>query len=239
MAAFGQEVMNSLSTGYRALVIGASGTIGAEFASLLTTDPRCREVVGLHRHSSPAIDMQDEASIAAAAKALADGTPFHFIIHAAGLLHDGDLMPEKKLSDLRADNLMKSFAVNVVGPALVLRYFSPLLSREGGRMIFLSAKVGSIGDNKLGGWYAYRASKAALNMLVKTASIELKRTAPSAIVIALHPGTVKSKLSKPFGGETKGRPASMACREMLQTIDALQPEQSGQFLSYSAELLPW
>lgn len=106
-------------------------------------------------------------------------------------------------------------------------------------MIFLSAKVGSIGDNRLGGWYGYRASKAALNMLVKTASIELKRTMPRAIVIALHPGTVNSKLSKPFCGETKGRPAGLACREMLQTIDALKPEQSGQFLSYRAEQLPW
>jgi NAD(P)-dependent dehydrogenase (short-subunit alcohol dehydrogenase family) len=231
--------MNSLPVGYRALVIGASGTIGAEFAALLSADPRCGEVVKLHRHSLPAIDMQDEQSIAAAAKALAGGAPFHLVIHAAGLLHDADLMPEKKLSDVRADNLMKSFSVNAIGPALVLRYFAPLLNNEGSRMIFLSAKVGSIGDNRLGGWYGYRASKAALNMLVKTASIELKRTMPRAIVIALHPGTVNSKLSKPFGGETKGRPAGLACREMLQTIDALKPEQSGQFLSYSAEQLPW
>lgn len=231
--------MNSFPARYRALVIGASGTIGSGFALLLEADPRCREVVGLHRHSSPAIDMQDESSIAAAAEVLAGDAPFHLIIHTVGLLHEGDLMPEKKLSDLRANNLMKSFTVNAIGPALVLRYFSPLLSREGGRMIFLSAKVGSIGDNRLGGWYAYRAAKAALNMLVKTASIELKRTAPNAIVMAMHPGTVNSKLSKPFGGEAKGRLASVACREMLQTIDALKPEQSGQFLSYSAELLPW
>jgi NAD(P)-dependent dehydrogenase (short-subunit alcohol dehydrogenase family) len=231
--------MNSLPDSYRALVIGTSGTIGAEFAALLSADPRCGEVVKLHRHSLPAIDMQDEQSIAAAAKALAGGAPFHLVIHAAGLLHDADLMPEKKLSDVRADNLMKSFFVNAIGPALVMRYFAPLLNNEGSRMIFLSAKVGSIGDNRLGGWYGYRASKAALNMLVKTASIELKRTMPRAIVIALHPGTVNSKLSKPFGGETKGRPAGLACREMLQTIDALKSEQSGQFLSYSAEQLPW
>ena len=231
--------MNSLPVAYRALVIGASGTIGAEFAALLSADPRCGEVVKLHRHSLPAIDMQDEQSIAAASKAVAGDAPFHLIIHTVGLLHDADLMPEKKLSDLGADNLLKSFFVNAIGPALVMRYFAPLLSNEGGRMVFLSAKVGSIGDNRLGGWYGYRASKAALNMLVKTASIELKRTMPRAIVIALHPGTVNSKLSKPFGGEAKGRLAGLACREMLQTIDALKPEQSGQFLSYSAELLPW
>jgi NAD(P)-dependent dehydrogenase (short-subunit alcohol dehydrogenase family) len=221
------------------LVIGANGTIGAEFAALLSADPRCGEVVKLHRHSLPAIDMQDEQSIAAAAKALAGDAPFHLIIHAVGLLHDADLMPEKKLSDVRADNLMKSFSVNAIGPALVLRYFAPLLDGECSRMVFLSAKVGSIGDNRLGGWYGYRASKAALNMLVKTASIELKRTVPQAIVITLHPGTVNSKLSKPFGGEVKGRPASVACREMLQTIDALKSEQSGQFLSYNSDALPW
>jgi NAD(P)-dependent dehydrogenase (short-subunit alcohol dehydrogenase family) len=231
--------MNSLPIGYRALVIGASGAIGAEFVTLLSADPRCGGVALLHRHSLPAIDMQDEQSIAAAAMALAGDAPFHLVIHAAGLLHDAELMPEKKLSDLRSSNLMKSFCVNSVGPALVLRYFTPLLSSEGSRMIFLSAKVGSIGDNRLGGWYAYRASKAALNMLVKTASIELKRTAPWAIVIAMHPGTVNSKLSKPFGGEVKGRLANVACQEMLQTIDMLKPEQSGQFLSYSAEQLPW
>jgi NAD(P)-dependent dehydrogenase (short-subunit alcohol dehydrogenase family) len=232
-------MMLSLPVGYRALVIGASGTIGAEFAALLSADPRCGEVVKLHRHSLPAIDMQDEQCIAAAALELSGGNPFHLIIHAVGLLHDGELIPEKKLSDLQSDHLIKNFAVNAIGPALVMRYFAPLLHNEGSRMIFLSAKVGSIGDNRLGGWYGYRASKAALNMLVKTASIELKRTKSRAIVIAMHPGTVNSKLSKPFGGETKGRPASLACHEMLQTIDGLRSEQSGQFLSYSAEQLPW
>lgn len=232
-------MMPSLPDGYRAVVIGASGTIGAEFAALLAADPRCSSVIGLHRQSLPAIDMQDEQSISAAAKALAGEAPFQLIIHTVGLLHNADLMPEKKLSDLRADHLMKSFCVNTIGPALVMRYFSPLLDGACSRIIFLSAKVGSIGDNRLGGWYGYRASKAALNMLVKTASIELKRTVPQAIVIALHPGTVNSKLSKPFGGEVKGRPAGLACREMLQTIDTLKPEQSGQFLSYNAQLLPW
>jgi NAD(P)-dependent dehydrogenase (short-subunit alcohol dehydrogenase family) len=232
-------MMHSLPDGYRALVVGASGTIGEEFVRLLAADPRCQRVTALHRHSVPAVDMQDEQSIADAVRLLAADAPFHLVIHAVGILHDANLMPEKKLSDLNAANLMKSFSINTVGPALVLRYFTPLLSKDRSCMVFLSAKVGSIGDNKLGGWYAYRASKAALNMLVKTASIELKRTAPHVIVTAMHPGTVNSKLSKPFGGETKGRSATVACREMLQTIDALKPEQSGQFLSYSAELLPW
>lgn len=231
--------MNSFPDDYRALVIGASGATGAGFMALLKQDERCSEVVALHRKSEPRLDLLDEASIANAAAVLKNQLPFHLIICASGLLHDEILMPEKKLSDLRAENLLKSFAVNAIGPALVLRYFSPLMSSECSRVVFLSAKVGSIGDNRLGGWYGYRASKAALNMLVKTASIELKRTAPNTIVIALHPGTVNSKLSKPFGGETKGRPADLACREMLQTIDALEARQSGQFLSYNAEVLPW
>lgn len=231
--------MNSFPDDYRALVIGASGAIGAGFMALLKQDERCSEVVALHRKSEPRLDLLDEASIANAAAVLKNQLPFHLIICASGLLHDEILMPEKKLSDLRAENLLKSFAANAIGPALVLRYFSPLMSSECSRVVFLSAKVGSIGDNRLGGWYGYRASKAALNMLVKTASIELKRTAPNTIVIALHPGTVNSKLSKPFGGETKGRPADLACREMLQTIDALEARQSGQFLSYNAEVLPW
>jgi NAD(P)-dependent dehydrogenase (short-subunit alcohol dehydrogenase family) len=231
--------MNSLPDGFRALVIGANGAIGEGFVALLKQDVRCSEIVALSRTSDPKVDFLDESSMVHAAQVLKQQSPFHLIICAAGLLHDGALMPEKKLADLKIDHLQKSFAVNAIGPALVLRYFSPLLSAECSRMIFLSAKVGSIGDNRLGGWYGYRASKAALNMLVKTASIELKRTMPRAIVIALHPGTVNSKLSKPFGGETKGRPASVACQEMLQTIDLLKPEQSGQFLSYSAEVLPW
>ncbi len=231
--------MNSLPEGYRALVLGASGAIGTNFASLLSHDPRCGEVIGLHRNSVPAIDMIDQHSIANAAEFFHGGAPFHLIIHAVGLLHDEDMKPEKKLSDLRADNLMKSFSVNTIGPALVMRYFTPLLSKEGSRMVFLSAKVGSISDNRLGGWYTYRASKVALNMLVKTASIELKRTSPNAIVVAMHPGTVNSKLSKPFGGESKGRPANVACREMLQSIDAMHLGQSGHFLSYNAQALPW
>lgn len=239
MVAVGQAVMNSLPNGYRVLLIGANGTIGSEFVALLAQDSRCQEIVALSRCTEPRLDLLDVASIANAAEVLKHQSPFHLIICATGLLHDETLMPEKKLSDLRADNLLKSFSVNAIGPALALRYFSPLLHSECSRMIFLSAKVGSIGDNRLGGWYGYRAAKAALNMLVKTASIELKRTTPKTIVIAMHPGTVSSKLSKPFGGEVKGRSADVACREMLQTIDALQPHQSGQFLSYSAELLPW
>jgi len=103
----------------------------------------------------------------------------------------------------------------------------------------LSAKVGSIGDNRLGGWYSYRASKAALNMLLKTASIEIRRSQPNAVLLALHPGTVNSRLSQPFRGEEIGRPASDAAQDLLSVIDGLGPEASGGFYAYSGEGLPW
>ena len=227
-------------TPFRAVVIGASGAIGNAFVEALRSDPGCTEVIALHRHSTPAIDLLDEASIAnAAAQIAASGNPVQLIIHAAGRLHRDTLQPEKKLGDINQANLLESFSVNAIGPALVLRYFAPLLDRNVGRLVFLSAKVGSIGDNHLGGWYSYRAAKAALNMLVKTASIELQRSKPQQCVVALHPGTVTSALSAPFGGAVKGRPAAQAAAEMLQVIDRLTPADSGQFISFEGEKLPW
>ena len=225
---------------YRAVVIGASGAIGHAFVAELQNDPNCVAVTALHRQSEPPLDLMDEASIANAATHLAArGEPVHLIIHAAGRLHRDTLQPEKKLGDLNQANLLESLRINTIGPALVLRYFAPLLDRNHGRLVFLSAKVGSISDNHLGGWYSYRASKAALNMLVKTAAIELQRLKPHVCVVALHPGTVTSALSAPFGGATKGRPAAQAAIEMLQVIDRLQPTDSGSFLSYDGEKLPW
>ncbi len=165
--------------------------------------------------------------------------PFQLIINAAGLLHGPELMPEKKLGDLQLAQLQAVFAVNTFGPALLLRHFAPLLDRHCGRMAMLSAKVGSIGDNRMGGWYSYRASKAALNMLIKTAAIELRRSHPGAVLLALHPGTVNSALSAPFRGAELGRPAGMAATELLQVIDGLGPADSGGFFSYSGEALPW
>lgn len=138
-----------------------------------------------------------------------------------------------------ATQLLSTFTVNTLGPALLLRYFSPLLDRQRGVMALLSAKVGSIEDNRLGGWYSYRASKAALNMLIKTAAIELRRSQPQAVLVAMHPGTVSSPLSAPFRGAEIGRPADLAAREMLAVLDGLTPMDSGQFVSYSGERLPW
>jgi len=232
-------MMPSLPDPFHALVIGASGTIGAAFVDLLTNYPRCGSVTALHRQSTPAIDFADEDSIARAATALADGPRFDLVINAAGLLHTADFMPEKRLADLDYAQMQATFQVNTFGPALVLRHFVPLLNRERAVMAVLSAKVGSIGDNRLGGWYSYRASKAALNMMIKTAAIEVARTQPNTVLVALHPGTVNSRLSQPFKGETIGRPANVAAADMLRVLDVLTSADSGAFRSYDGAALPW
>ena len=231
--------LTQLPEGYRALVVGARGAIGAALLAALKQDPRCGVALGLHRDSEPALDLGDEAGVAEAAARLAAQGPYQLIINATGLLHGPELMPEKKLGDLRLAALQSVFLANTFGPALLLRHFTPLLDKRCGRMALLSAKVGSIGDNRLGGWYAYRASKAALNMLIKTAAIELRRSHPGALLLALHPGTVSSALSAPFRGGELGRPAAVASAELLSVINELGPEASGGFFSYSGEALPW
>lgn len=233
------NTMNSFPDGFRALVIGASGGIGQAFVQALQANPRCAQVIGLQRQSEPGIDFDDEASIGAAAARLRSSGTFHLIVNAAGVLHTTSFMPEKKLADLNYTQLDATFRANTFGPALVLRHFTPLLDRQRGVLALLSAKVGSIGDNRLGGWYSYRASKAALNMLLKTAAIEVKRSNPQAVLVSLHPGTVNSRLSRPFKGEQIGRQPLQAVREMLQTLNQLGPDDSGSFVAYNGERLPW
>lgn len=231
--------MTTLPDQFHALVIGASGALGAAFVDQLRASPRCASVRGLHRQSAPRLDFADENTIAEAAHALADGPRFHLIINATGMLHGDGLMPEKRLADLSYAKLQAIFQANTIGPALVMRHFLPLLDGERAIMALLSAKVGSIGDNQLGGWYSYRASKSALNMLVKTAAIELARSQKHSVLVALHPGTVNSPLSRPFRGETIGRPAQVAAAEMLAVLDTLTPADSGSFRSYDGAHLPW
>ncbi len=230
--------MNSLGEGYRALVIGASGALGTAFCELLNEDPKCSVVRELGRNSAPGLDLEKPDSIASAAVELAEEAPYQLILHAAGLLHREDIKPEKSYTSIESDALQAIFQVNTLGPALVLRHFLPLLDPHG-VMAVLSAKVGSIGDNRLGGWYAYRASKAALNMLIKTAAIELARTRPHTRLLSLHPGTVVSGLSQPFRSASAARPASIAAEELLSLIDRLAPADSGNFFAYSGERLPW
>jgi NAD(P)-dependent dehydrogenase (short-subunit alcohol dehydrogenase family) len=231
--------LSSFPTPFRACVIGASGAIGRAFVEQLRNQHHCELVVELHRHSLPALDLSDEASIEHAARSVQEQGPFHLIIHAAGILHQADFMPEKKLADLNFSQLQKTFAINTFGPALVLRHFAPLLDQERAVFALLSAKVGSIEDNRLGGWYSYRASKAALNMMIKTSSIEIQRKQAHAVIVAMHPGTVTSALSQPFRGAEIGRPALLAAQEMLTVIDGLRAQDTGSFVSYNNERLPW
>ena len=200
-------------------MIGASGTIGEAFVDLLENNPSCSRVVGIHRHSDWPLDYQDPDSIENCAKALSGEEPFQLIINTVGTLHNESMKPEKRLDDLNSDQLVELMKINAIGPALTIRHFSKLLDPQNSLIVTLSAKVGSIADNRLGGWYSYRASKAALNMLIKTASIELARTKPHVALIAMHPGTVNSHLSKPFRGEQIGRPAKDAVADMYKVID--------------------
>ena len=231
--------MKLLPNPFSALIIGSSGTIGGAFLELLENNPLCSSVVGIHRHSEHSIDYQHPDSIETCAAALSQEAPFQLIINTIGVLHSSDWMPEKKLDDLNAEQLMGLMKINAIGPALTIRHFSKLLDPKNSIMVTLSAKVGSIEDNRLGGWYSYRASKAALNMLIKTASIEWARTKPNTALISMHPGTVNSGLSKPFRGEQIGRPAHDAAADMFRVIESLKKEDSGSFISYSGERLPW
>ena len=205
----------------------------------LNNNPDCSEVVGVHRHSDYPLDYQLPASIESCANSLYTQGSFQLIINTIGVLHTSDWMPEKKLDDVNAEQLMELLKINTIGPALTIRHFSKLLAPQNSIMVTLSAKVGSIEDNRLGGWYSYRASKAALNMMIKTAAIELKRTKPNLTLIAMHPGTVNSNLSKPFGGESKGQNPVQAAKMMLSVIRELTPEKTGSFLSYKNEEIPW
>jgi NAD(P)-dependent dehydrogenase (short-subunit alcohol dehydrogenase family) len=185
------------------------------------------------------IDILDERSVASAAGRVRDAGEVDLLVVATGLLHNERVQPEKTYRSLSAEPLMEYFSVNAIGPALVARHFLPLLPRKQ-RAVFacLSARVGSIGDNRLGGWYGYRGSKAALNMLVRTLAIELARTAPDAICVALHPGTVDTELSAPF---QHGVPpdtlfsAATAAEHLLRVMDGLTPAQSGGCFAWNGE----
>ena len=181
-------------------IIGVSGSIGDAFLSYYLRDEAVKTVHAFSRSQIKShdrviwhsIDIENEETII-----VPDDAVFDLVIIATGLLHDNGLKPEKSIKDLSKSNFEKCFAINTIGPVLVAKHFIPRLSPEG-KLIFLSARVGSISDNQLGGWYAYRASKAALNMVIKNFAIEVVRTKADTTIIGLHPGTVDSALSKPF-----------------------------------------
>lgn len=219
----------------RAVVIGASGGIGAAVAAALREEGA--EVHALSRSGPDPIDVTDEASVAAAAARVAGLIDLAFV--ATGLLHRGDRGPEKTWRELDPDWMAENFRVNAIGPAIVAKHFLPLLPRDR-RAVFavLSARVGSISDNKLGGWYGYRASKAALNQLVRTLAVEERRRAPQAILVALHPGTVDTGLSRPFQGNVQpGRlfAPDRAAVQLLDLLDGLKPADSGKLFDWEGK----
>jgi len=243
-------VLESFPAPCDAVVIGASGGIGSALVAALAHSGTVRSVTALSRGPCPvghpkvrpgSIDIEDEASIAAAA-ATCRGTAVRIVIVATGILHDGaSLQPEKSTRDLDAARLARAFAVNAIGPALVIKHFAPLLPRTGKSVLAaLSARVGSISDNRLGGWYGYRASKAALNQVLRTASIELARRWREAVVIGLHPGTVATGLSEPFRSgvapERLFQPAYAASR-LLAVLDDVQVADTGKLLAWDGKVV--
>ena len=224
----------------QAIVIGASGGIGGALADALAA--RGDMVTRLSRGSDPRLDFDDEPGIAAAAARLASAGPYDLMIVATGLLHGEGVAPEKSLRAIDGAALDRYFRVNATGPALVMRHFLPLLARDR-RALFvaLSARVGSIDDNRIGGWVGYRASKAALNQIVRTVSIELSRTHRDAIIVGLHPGTVDTPLSAPFQrGLADGQlttPEQSAAR-LIAVLDGLGTADSGGCFDWAGARIP-
>ncbi len=226
----------------RAAIIGAGGGIGAALVAALAASGRYETIFALSRDPETRsgsivagrIDVADPTSIASAAESI--GGALDLVIVATGTLHDADGGPERSLKALDPARLAHSFAVNTIGPALVLKHFVPLLPRDRPAVIAcLSARVGSISDNRTGGWYGYRASKAALNQIVRTAAIEIARSHRQVICVALHPGTVATDLSAPFRSsipEDKLFTPAFAAEHLLAVLGALTPSESGRIFAW-------
>jgi len=228
-----------------AVIIGASGGIGAALEAALIEEATFEKVYGFARSRSGAqhLDLLDETSIAAAAAHVAAGTAPTLVIVATGLLHAGERGPEKAMRELDPAWLAETYAINAIGPAMVAKHFLPIMPRTG-RAVFaaLSARVGSISDNKLGGWHGYRASKAALNMLMRGIAIEEKRRNDRTIVVTLHPGTVDTALSRPFQGNVQaGRlfTPDRAALQLLDTIEELKAPDSGKLFDFEGKEVPF
>ena len=257
------SALSSLHGPCHAVVIGHGGAIGGAMFDALLADDNVEQISAGSRRGGEArgddawedgaavlagkqvgqtaVDIGDEASIAAFAARVGAGPPPRLILVTTGLLHGEGQQPEKRWQSLNAEALQRSFLINSIGPALVAKHLLPLMPRSG-KAVFavLSARVSSISDNRLGGWYGYRASKAALNMLIKTLSIELAHNRPDALCVALHPGTVDSALSRPFQAnvppERLFTPAKSA-QHLLQVIDSLSADRSGELIGWDGETI--
>lgn len=248
--------MADLGSAYPALavVVGASGGIGRALAERMIESRAYGRVVALSRQRPDGwaddarrawapLDILAEESIAAGARLVAAlGVPTRIVVASGRLSGDG-LTPEKSMRALNVEALVELFAVNAIGPALVAKHLLPLTPRDRPSLFAaLSARVGSIGDNRLGGWYGYRASKAALNMLIHTLAIEHRRTRPQGVCAALHPGTVKTTLSAPFQAgvpEEKLFSPKRSAAALMQVMDGLTPEDTGGFFAWDGSKIPW
>lgn len=221
----------------RVAVVGASGGIGAALARQLADAPNVADVIRLGRSNADVpLDLLDEGAVAAAAQSVGE---VHVVICAAGLLHGDGVAPEKTWAALDAAAMARVFAVNAIGPALLAKHFLPLLAKgRPGAFAALSARVGSIGDNRLGGWVSYRASKAALNQVIRTFAVELARKRPEALIVGLHPGTVDTGLSKPFQRGRQPFTPEQSARHLLGTLDGLTPDDSGGVFAWDGARLP-
>jgi NAD(P)-dependent dehydrogenase (short-subunit alcohol dehydrogenase family) len=243
------------------LIVGANHGIGLGFVQRLLQDDRVIRIYATHRNvvSSElaklkeqnqdrlhliSMDITDETQIAAGiAQIQQQAQQLHFVFYCVGILHEDNLQPEKGLQQIQADALLRYFQVNSIGAVLLAKHLLPLLKHQE-RSIFasISAKIGSIGDNQLGGWYGYRASKAALNMFMHTVAVEYSRKSPRTIVVLLHPGTTDTRLSKPFQRNVppeKLFPVERTVTQLLAVIEGLQSDNSGQFFSWDGSEIPW
>ena len=226
-----------------ALVIGGTGSIGSAIINELKNQ-NFTKIISLGRSSNPPLDLLDESSIKKAADFIKNQPgSLCLLFDATGILHNEDQnqMPEKTYKNIDLTFMKKNFEINVMGPALIMKHFLPLLDTDQ-KSIFatLSAKVGSISDNRYGGWYSYRASKAALNQMIKTASIELKMKNKNAVCVAIHPGTITSKLSKPFQKDNlKIQSNKESAKNIVQVMTNLKINDSGLFFDWSGDIINW